>query len=74
MGVPGLVTADLAAYERRAIELGRQPDELARLRRRLEANRASSLLFDMERYTHAFEDALVAAWNLYERTSATATS
>ena len=74
MGVPELVTDDLAAYERRAIELARDPGELDRLRKKLETSRASSLLFDMERYTRAFEDALAAAWDDYERTSATATS
>ena len=74
MGVPELVTDDLAAYERRAIELARKPGELDRLRKTLETNRASSLLFDMERYTRGFEDALMAAWNDYERTSAAATS
>ena len=44
------------------------------LRKKLGRARASSLLFDMERYTRRFEDALAAAWDDYERTSATATS
>jgi predicted O-linked N-acetylglucosamine transferase (SPINDLY family) len=74
IGVPELVTGDLAAYERRAIDLALAPAELDRLRRRLEAQRSSSIVFDVERYARRFEDALAAAWADYERTSATATS
>jgi predicted O-linked N-acetylglucosamine transferase (SPINDLY family) len=74
MDVPELITGDLAAYERKAIEFARSPIELARLRRKLETQRESSLLFDIARYTRRFEDALAAAWADYERTSATATS
>jgi len=73
-GVPELIAGDLAAYERRAIELARAPAELDRLRRWLERERPSSILFDIERYTRRFEEALAAAWADYERTSATATS
>ncbi len=74
LGVPELVTYDLAAYERRAIELARAPERLADLRRTIVERRATSPLFDMQRYTRGFEDALAAAWDDYERTSPTATS
>ena len=74
MDAAELVTGDLAAYERKAIELARTPDELARLRAKLAARRSTSILFDMERYTRRFEAALAAAWADYEGTSATATS
>jgi predicted O-linked N-acetylglucosamine transferase (SPINDLY family) len=74
MSVPELVTGDLTAYERRAIELARAPAELDRLRTKLEAQRPSSILFDIERYTRRFEEALAAVWADYESTSATATS
>ena len=74
MHVPELITGDLATYERRAIELARTPAELDRLRRKLETQRPSSILFDIERYTRGFEEALAAAWADYERTSATARS
>jgi predicted O-linked N-acetylglucosamine transferase (SPINDLY family) len=73
MNVPELVTGDLSAYERRAIELARAPAELARLRRKLQAQRSSSILFDTERYTRRFEEALAAAWADYERASSAAT-
>jgi predicted O-linked N-acetylglucosamine transferase (SPINDLY family) len=74
MDAAELVTNDLAAYERKAIELARAPDELARLRAKLDARRATSILFDMERYTRRFEDALEDAWRDYERGSASAAS
>jgi predicted O-linked N-acetylglucosamine transferase (SPINDLY family) len=74
MDLHELVTGDLASYERKAIELAQAPDVLARLRRKLDVERSSSILFDVERYTRRFEDALAAAWADYERTSATATS
>jgi predicted O-linked N-acetylglucosamine transferase (SPINDLY family) len=74
MDAAELVTDDLAAYERKAIELARAPDELARLRAKLDARRATSILFDMERYTRRFEDALEDAWRDYERGSASAAS
>lgn len=74
IGVPELITADFAEYESKAIALARVPVELDRLRRKLEAQRPSSILFDIERYTRRFEEALAAAWSDYERRSATATS
>ena len=74
MDVAELVTRDPAEYEQKAIELARTPVELKRLRRKLETQRRSSILFDVERYARRFEDALAAAWADYERTSAAATS
>ncbi len=74
MGVPELVTRDLAEYETLAIALARAPERLAALREKLRAARARSPLFDMARYTRGLEDALAAAWADYERGSASATS
>jgi hypothetical protein len=73
MGVPELVTDDLAAYERRAIELARDPGELARCARARGEPRVLAALRHGALH-RAFEDALMAAWSDYERTSATATS
>jgi predicted O-linked N-acetylglucosamine transferase (SPINDLY family) len=70
IGMPELVTRDLEAYEAVAIALGRSSERLAELRRKLAVRRTASCLFDMERYTRGFEDALVAAWNDYERRTA----
>lgn len=57
VGLGELVTATPEAYERRAIELAHDPSELARLRRRLDANRLTAPLFDTARYTQHLEAA-----------------
>lgn len=74
MGMPELVTHDLAGYEALAIALARAPARLAGLRERLRELRERSPLFDMARYTRGFEDALADAWVDHERRSRTATS
>jgi predicted O-linked N-acetylglucosamine transferase (SPINDLY family) len=58
-GLPELIAADLAEYERRALELARQPGHLAALRSRLLQSGRSSPLFDTGRYTQDLEAAFV---------------
>lgn len=55
LGLDELVCASLADYQARAIEIARAPDRLAALRARLEAARASSPLFDMNRLSGNLE-------------------
>ena len=62
IGLPELITTSLAEYEARALELAREPARLVELRRRLQANRHTMPLFDMERFAHALDDLLHAAW------------
>jgi protein O-GlcNAc transferase len=62
VGLPELVCADFAAYERLAVELARDPARLTALRRKLEANRLTYPLFDTEKFTRHFERLLQAAW------------
>jgi predicted O-linked N-acetylglucosamine transferase (SPINDLY family) len=62
VGLPELVTANLAQYEALARDLARTPERLARCRERLRANRASHPLFDMDRFARGLEDALERAW------------
>ncbi len=57
-GLPELVTDSLERYEQRALELARDTRQLAALRDRLHANRLTSPLFDIARYTRDFEAAL----------------
>ena len=57
VGLPELVAADLAAYERTAIELATQPERLRSLRERLEANRVATPLFDVPRFVANLERA-----------------
>ncbi|HEY2970313.1 MAG TPA: tetratricopeptide repeat protein [Casimicrobiaceae bacterium] len=61
IGLPELVTHDLAAYEALALELARRPDLLAGYRARLQANRDTEPLFDTQAYTLALEALLEAA-------------
>ena len=63
IGLPELVTADLAAYEALALHLATHPPALAALRARLAANRHTHPLFDMADYTRDFEDLLLATWD-----------
>jgi len=62
IGLPELVTENLADYEVLALALARDPALLASYRARLAANRASAPLFDMARFTRALDDRLLAAW------------
>jgi protein O-GlcNAc transferase len=57
LGLLELVTASLEAYETRAQALAREPKKLADLRTRLAANRLSSPLYDVKRFTGAIEAA-----------------
>lgn len=62
LGLEELITADLAEYEARALELARDRDRLAGLRARLQTNKASSPLFDVAVYTRHLERAYVGMW------------
>ena len=60
IGLPELVTANLAEYESRALALARDTQYLAGLRERLSANRRTASLFDMARFTQNFEATLAS--------------
>jgi len=61
-GLPELVTNTLEDYERLALELAREPAQLANLRARLWRNRETSPLFDTARYTRNIERAFEQMW------------
>jgi protein O-GlcNAc transferase len=65
IGLPELVTNNLADYEALAIALARDPPRLLELRERLSRNRRTHPLFDMARYARDLEDGLLAMWQLY---------
>ena len=67
LGLPELITASLAEYEQRALELARAPQSLAALRRRLEEKRRTAALFDTARFCQGLERAYVAMWERAER-------
>jgi protein O-GlcNAc transferase len=56
-GLPELITNDADAYERKALELARDPTRLTGLRAKLAANRNSCALFDTARFTRSLEAA-----------------
>lgn len=57
VGLPELIAANEADYERIAFELATQPERLSELKRRLIANRASAPLFDTPLFTRHLEAA-----------------
>jgi predicted O-linked N-acetylglucosamine transferase (SPINDLY family) len=67
IGLPELVTTSVAAYEARAIELARDPAQLAALRARLARNRLTKPLFDIERFRRHLESAYETMWDIHQR-------
>jgi predicted O-linked N-acetylglucosamine transferase (SPINDLY family) len=65
LGMDELVCESLAAYERRAIALARDPDALAALRRSLADKRLSAPLFDVAGFAGALELAYGRIWQDY---------
>ena len=77
-GLPELVCADPADYVTRAVELGRQPERLAELKKRLIAGRDTCLLFDTPLLVRHLEDLYCGMWTDFQasrsRICATSTS
>jgi predicted O-linked N-acetylglucosamine transferase (SPINDLY family) len=67
VGMEELITTTLGDYERRALELAREPAKLAALKQKLAANRMRSPLFDTERYCRQLERAFTGMWERAER-------
>jgi len=59
-GLHELIAKDLADYENIAVRLSQQPQELAVIRSRLQEVKDAGDLFNTERFTHEFEQALKA--------------
>jgi predicted O-linked N-acetylglucosamine transferase (SPINDLY family) len=62
VGLPELITHSLSEYERRGLELARQPQQLQSLRARLQHNRERAPLFDTAAYTRALEQAFLSMY------------
>lgn len=60
VGLPELIAPTVADYEALAVRLATQPEELARMKRRLAENLPGSILFDPDRGARALEDAFTA--------------
>jgi predicted O-linked N-acetylglucosamine transferase (SPINDLY family) len=61
-GLPDLVTATPEAYLALALELYRTPDKLASMRRRLNEDKLSLPLFNMQAFTASLEDLYFSMW------------
>ena len=61
-GLPELITTDLDEYAQLALRLAREPDLLAELRSKLNANRSRCALFDTGRFARHLEAAYQAMW------------
>ncbi len=64
VGLPELITSNLAEYEALALKLSREPGLLAGYAERLAINRTTEPLFDCQRFTHNME---VAYTRMYRR-------
>jgi predicted O-linked N-acetylglucosamine transferase (SPINDLY family) len=66
VGLPELVTTNLADYEALALELAREPARLASLRERLARNRLTHPLFDTDLFRRHIEAAYREMWQRFE--------
>jgi protein O-GlcNAc transferase len=66
-GIPELITENLAEYEACALRLATDRALLASIRRRLEDNRASCALFDINRYVRHIETAYTTMRDISQR-------
>jgi predicted O-linked N-acetylglucosamine transferase (SPINDLY family) len=67
VGLAELVTPGLHEYETLALELARAPGRLAEIRGRLERNRSTTPLFDLERFRRHLEAAYLTMWETSQR-------
>jgi protein O-GlcNAc transferase len=67
VGLPDLITTNLADYEALALWLATDPPLLESVRQRLEANRLTFPLFDLERFRRHIEAAFVTMWDIARR-------
>ena len=61
-GLPELITRSLDDYQRLALRLASDREELARLKQRVQDRRRSAALFDTARFTRNLEKAFIAIW------------
>jgi predicted O-linked N-acetylglucosamine transferase (SPINDLY family) len=66
IGVPQLITTNPREYEESAVELATDSERLAGIRRKLEDQRDTSLLFDTRSFTSYLESAYVEIWERYQ--------
>ena len=65
VGMPELVTGSLAEYEQAALTLARDPQRLIALRQKLQSNRHTSALFDLQKCAGNIEAAYTRMWQTW---------
>jgi predicted O-linked N-acetylglucosamine transferase (SPINDLY family) len=65
LGLTELITSNIQDYEDLALRLARSSEQLEDVRRRLQANRRNSALFDGTRFARAVEGAYSTMWQIY---------
>jgi protein O-GlcNAc transferase len=63
--LPELITTSFLEYEEMALSLARDADLLDALKTRLNANRATSGLFDGRQFARGLEQAYATMWEIY---------
>jgi predicted O-linked N-acetylglucosamine transferase (SPINDLY family) len=67
VGLPELITTNLADYEALALKLAREPALLAEIKAKLARNRDTYPLFNTERFTRHIEAAYTNMWERWQR-------
>jgi protein O-GlcNAc transferase len=67
VGLPELVTLNLADYESAALSLAQQPAALADIKEKLARNRLRMPLFNAGRYRHHIEAAYACMWSIWQQ-------
>ena len=67
VGLPELVTRNLADYEALALRLASHPQEMTALKQKLQRNVRTEPLFDVERFCRHIEVAYQRMWDIWQR-------
>lgn len=67
IGLPELIANSIEEYEKLAVKLATNPDQLQTIKFKLAQNRSSYPLFDTERYTRNIETAYTYMWQLHQK-------
>jgi predicted O-linked N-acetylglucosamine transferase (SPINDLY family) len=67
LGLPELVTTNLAGYEDLALSLAIDPRRLGQLREKLDRVRKTGFLFDADRFRRHIESAYSTMWEIQQR-------
>jgi protein O-GlcNAc transferase len=70
VGLPEMITGNLADYEALALKLAREPAMLAAVKAKLARNRDTCALFDTARFTRHIEAAYTTMWEIWQRSEA----